>query len=124
MTPGVLRFPRFLPGPARFGLVLSGLMLAAPVPVGPAGAGEIGAGVSAAPWQGPPAGGGEAGFQPDPAGFPGLAALEFVIRETDEGAPSRGLFFRAGDGLRLGAQGSFDSGSGDLRALIALRLNF
>jgi hypothetical protein len=124
MQPGVLRFLLVRLRPAPFSLVLAGLALAALAPVGPAIAGEVGVGVPAVPWHRLPAGDGEAGFQQDPAGFLGLTGLEFVLLEVDEGVPWRSLFFRAGDGLRIGAQGSLDPGSGNLRAMVVLKLNF
>jgi len=99
-------------------------MLAALVPVGPAIAGEVGTGVSPAPWLPLPADDGEAGSRHYPAGFRGSTAFEFVLWEADDGVPWRGLFFRAGDGLRIGAQGSLDPGSGNLRAIVALKLDF
>ena len=124
MQPGILRFPRFRLRPASFSLVLAGLMLAACAPVGPANAGEVVAEVLAVPWQRLPAGGGEAGFRQYPAGFRGLTEFELVLREADDGVPWRGLFFRAGDRLRIGAQGSFEPGSGNLRVIVALKLDF
>ncbi len=108
----------------RLGPVLSGLVFAALVPVGPATAGEVGAADSAVPWHRLPADDGEAGFRQSPTDFRGLAGFEFVLREADQGSPSRGLFFRAGDGLRIGAQGGIDFGSGDLRAIVTLKLDF
>ena len=119
MQPGVRRLVLF-----RFGSVLSGLVFAALVPVGPAIAGEVGAGGPAVPWYRLPADDGEAGFRQSPTDFQGLAGFEFVLREADEGMSSRGLFFRAGDGLWIGAQGSIDLGSGDLSAIFALKLDF
>ena len=124
MQPGVLRFPRFLLRPAPFSLVLSGLMLAALAPVEPAIAGEVGADVPPVPWHQILPDDGEASFRQNPDGFQGLTGLELVLREADNGVPWRGLFFRAGDRLRIGAQGSLDSGSGNLRAIIALKLDF
>ncbi len=124
MQPGVLRFPRFLLRSAPFSLVLSGLVFASLVPVGPAIAGEVTTVVPAVPWHRLPADGGEAGFRQYRAGFQDLAGFEFVLREADESVPWRGLFFRAGDGLRIGAQGSFEPGSGNLRAIVALKLDF
>ena len=103
---------------------LSGLALAALVPAGPAIAGEVGADVPEAPWHRLTADGGEAGFRQYPAGFRGLTGFELVLREADDGVPRRGLFFRVGDRLRIGAQGSFDPGSGNLRAIVALKLDF
>ena len=110
--------------PFRLGPALSGLVFAALVPVGPALAGEVGAGAPAVPWLGLPADGGEAGVWQSPTEFRGLAGFEFFLREADEGMFSRGLFFRAGDGLRIGAQGSLDLDSGDLSAIFALKLDF
>ena len=119
MQPGVRRLVLF-----RLGPVPSGLVFAALVPVGPAIAGEVGAGGPAVPWHRLPADDGEAGFRQHSTDLFGLAGFEFVLREADEGAPSRDLFFRAGDGLRIGAQGGFDFDSGDLRAIVALKLDF
>jgi hypothetical protein len=119
MQTGVRRFPRFL-----LRLVLSGLSLAALAPVGPAIAGEVGVEVPAVAWQRLPTDDGEVGFRRYPAGFRGLTGFELVLREADDGVPWRGLFFRVGGGLRIGAQGSFEPGSGNLRAIIALKLNF
>ncbi len=124
MQPGVLRFLLFRLRPALFSLALSGLALAALVPVGPAIAGEVAAEVLAVPWQRLPADGWEDGFRQYPAGFRGLTEFELVLREADDGVPWRGLFFRAGDGLRIGAQGSFEPGSGNLRVIVALKLDF
>ena len=124
MQPGVLRFLLFRLRPALFSLALSGLALAALVPVGPAIAGEVVAEVLAVPWQRLPADGWEDGFRQYPAGFRGLTEFGLVLREVDDGVPWRGLFFRAGDGLRIGAQGGFDFDSGDLRAIVALKLDF
>ena len=119
MQPG---FRRLVLVPVR--PVLSGLVFAALVPVGPAIAGEVGAGVTAVPWHRLPADDGDAGFSQYPTEFRDLTGFEFSPREGDEGVPRRGLFFRAGDGLRIGAQGSFDPGSGDLHAIVALKLDF
>ena len=116
MQPGVRRFLLARLRPA--------LLLAALAPVAPALAGEVAADAPAAPWQRLPADDGEAGFRHYPAGFRGRTGFELVLREADEGVPWRGLFFRAGGGLRIGAQGSFDAGSGNLRAIVALKLDF
>ena len=124
MHPGILRFPRFRLCPASFSLVLAGLMLAAFAPVGPAIAGEVTTVVTAVPWHRLPADGGEAGSRDYSAGLWGLQGFEFLPWEVDESMPWRGLFFRAGDGLRIGAQGSFEPGSGNLRAIVALKLDF
>jgi hypothetical protein len=124
MQPGVLRFLLFRLRPAPFSLVLAGLALAALVPVSPAIAGEVAADVPPVPWHHVLPDDGEAGFLQSPAGFRGLTGLEPVLREADDGVPWRGLFFHAGDGLRIGAQGSFDPGSGNLRAMVALKLDF
>ena len=119
MQPGFRRLVLF-----RLGPVLSGLVFAALVPVGPAISGEVGAGVPAVPWHRLPADDGEAGFWQYPANFSERAGFEFVLRETVEGVPSRDLFFRAGDRLRIGAQGGFDFDSSDLRAIVSLKLDF
>ena len=99
-------------------------MFAALIAAGPAFAGEVAAGAPVAPWRQLTADNGAAGIWQSPVRFRGLAGLELVLRAPDDGAPSRGLFFRAGGGLRIGARGSFDPGSGDLRAIFALRLDF
>ncbi len=119
MQPGVRRFLLVRLRPA-----LSGLVLAALAPVGPAIAGEAAADVPPVTWHRLPADDGEAGFRRSPAGSRGLTGLEFVLREADEGVPWRGFFFRAGDGLQIGAQGSLDPGSGNLRAIVVLKLDF
>ncbi|MHA1530255.1 MAG: hypothetical protein ACTSVG_14635 [Alphaproteobacteria bacterium] len=119
MQHGALQFSRFLLRPALFGL-----MLAVLIPAGPAIAGEGTAGVSAPPWQRLPADDEEAGFRPDSAGLRGLTGFGPVLREADYGAPWRGLFFHAGRGLRIGAEGAFDPGFGHLRAIVALKLDF
>ena len=124
MQRSVCRFLLLCLRPALFNLVLAGLVFAALVPAAPAIAGEVGAGVPAVPWHRLPADDGEAGFRQDRAGFRGLTGLGFVLRQADEGVPWPGLFFRAGDGLWIGAQGSFNPGSGDLGAIAALKLDF
>ena len=124
MPPDVLRFLLFRLRPAPFSLVMSGLAFAALVPVGPAIAGEVTTVVSAVPWHRLPADGGEAGSRDYSAGLWGLQGFEFLPWEAVESMPWRGLFFRAGDGLRIGAQGSFEPGSGNLRAIVALKLDF
>ena len=50
--------------------------------------------------------------------------LEFVWGEADDGLYPAGLFYRASPGFRIGAQGSFDPGSSDLRAVVAFKLDF
>ncbi len=99
-------------------------MFAALVPVGPAIAGEVAVGDPAVLWQHLPEGGRDAGFSQYPADFRDWTGFGFSPWGADGGAPWRGLFFRAGDGLRIGAQGSLDPGSGDLRAVVALKLDF
>ena len=118
MHPGLRRLVLF-----RLGPVLSGLVFAAPVLVGPAIASEVGEGVPAMPWHLLPADDGD-GIQQYPMDFWGRAGFEFVLRETVEGVPARDLFFRAGDGLWVGAQGGFDLDTSDLRAIVSLRLDF
>ncbi len=110
--------------PALSGVVLSGLALAAITPAEPAIAGEVEAGVSAVPWGHASPEGDETGFAQFPAGFQSSQRFGLSLREADESLPSDGLFFRTGDGLRIGGQGSYDPGSGDLRAIVALKLDF
>ncbi|MFQ5567265.1 MAG: hypothetical protein ACE5EU_13010 [Paracoccaceae bacterium] len=98
--------------------------LAALVPAGPAIAGEATAGGPAAPWQRLPAHGWGAGPAHYPADFRGLAGSAFSPGEGGGGAPWGGVFLGAGDGLRIGALGSRDARSGDLRAIVALELDF
>ena len=127
MQPGVRRFLLILLAPLRpawFGLVLAGLMLAAPAPVGTANAGEVGADAPPVPWHRLPADDRQAGVGQYLAGFRGLTGLGLASREADDGVPWHGLFLRAGDGLRIGAEGSFNPGSGGLRAIVALKLDF
>jgi len=119
MQHGALRFSRLLLCPALLGLTLAAL-----VPAGLAIAGEAPTGIPALPWQRLPADDGGAGFRPDPAGFWGLTGLEPVLREADDGASWRGLYFRAGRGLRVGAEGAVDPGFSHLRAIVALKLDF
>jgi hypothetical protein len=127
MQPGVRHFLLARLCPALSDLVLACLLLAALaalVLAGPAIAGEVTAEGPAAPWRRLPADGGEAGFSQNPAGFRGLLGFEFSPREGGAGASWHGVFFRAGGGLRIGAQGSLDSGSGNLRAIVALKFDF
>ncbi len=119
MQPGVRRFLLVRLRPA-----LSGLVLAALAPVGPAIADEVGVDVPPVSWHHILPDDRAAGFRQDPAGSWGLTGFEFSPWEADEGVPWRGLFFRAGDGLRIGAQAIFEPGSGNLRAIVALKLDF
>ena len=119
MQPGICRLFLFRLSPA-----LSGLALAALVPVGSAIAGEVAAGGPAMLWHHLQVDDGGAGVSHYPRDFRGLMGFEFSPREVGEGVTWRGLFFRAGDGLRIGAQGSFEPGSGNLRAIVALKLDF
>jgi len=119
MQSGICRFLRFCLRP-----VLPGLLLAALAPVGPTIADQVTTDVPAVPWHGLAADTGEAAFPRYPAGLPGATEFEFLLRETGDRLPLRGLFFRTADGLRVGAQGSFDPHSGDLRAIFALQLDF
>ncbi len=119
MQHGTLRFSRCLLRP-----VLFGLMFAALIPAGPAVAGEAPTGVYALPWQRLLADNGGAGFRPGPTDLRGLTGVEPLVREAADGVPWRGLYFRAGRGLRVGAEGAFDPGFGDLRAIVALKLDF
>ena len=75
-------------------------------------------------WHRLPADDEEPGFRQYPRDFWGRAGFEFVLREVVEGAPARDLFFRAGDRLGIGAQGSYDFDSNDLRAIVSLKLEF
>ena len=122
MQPGVRRFLLACLRPFLSGLLLAAL--AALAPVGPAMAGEVAAEGSVAPWQRLPAGGAEPGSWQDPAGFRDPTEFELTLRETDDGALWRGLYFRVGDRLQIGAEGGIDFGSGGLRAIIALKLEF
>ena len=127
MQPRVRRFLLARLCPVLSDLVLGGLLLvalAALVLAGPAIAGEVTTGVPAAPWQRLTADSGDIGPSQYPIDFPGLTGSDFFLRKADDGGLWRGFFFGAGGGLRIGAQGSFDPGSGNLRAMIALKLDF
>ncbi len=127
MQPGARRLLLARLCPALFNLVLAGLMLAALaalVLAGPAIAGEVAAGVPAAPWHRLPTDGGDIFSSRYPANFQDLKGLGFSSWEVDEGLPWSGLLFYAGDGLRIGALGSLDTGSGNLGAIVALKLDF
>ncbi len=119
MQPGFRRLVFF-----RLGPVLSGLAFAALLPVGPAIGSEAGEDVPAMPWHRLPADDGEAGIRQIPTDFWGRAGFEFILREVVEGTPARDFSFRAGGGLLIGAQGGFDFDSGDLRAIVSLKLDF
>ena len=127
MQPGVIRILLARLSSPLLDLVLAGLLLAALAALalaGPAIAGEAGPKVPPVPWQYLPADGGEAGLPQSPAGLRGLTAFELVVREADDGVRWHGLFFRAGDGLRIGAEGSFNPASGGLWAIFSLKLDF
>ena len=58
------------------------------------------------------------------ANWPAGTGLEFIWGEADGELYPAGLFFRASPGIRIGAQGSFDPGSSELRAVVAFKLDF
>ena len=101
-----------------------GLALAVLVAVGPAMGDEVTAGAPPSPWHRLSPGGSDVGFQPDPAGLRDLPVTPFFLRRAERLLSSRGLFFDAAEGLRIGAQGSFNPGSGNLRAIVCLKLEF
>jgi hypothetical protein len=70
----------------------------------------------------------EAVRRPDPAPdwrLPGpFSGFTLSRKRTSDGIRPDGIFFQAGEGVAVGASGSIDLGSGNLRALLALRLDF
>ena len=119
MQAGICRFLLFCLRPALFGLLLAAL-----APAGSVVADEVMAAAPVVPWQGLLADDNEPAFRQHPVSWQGLARLEFIVEETGDGSTRRSLFFRAADWVRFGARGSFDLRSRDLRAIVALRLDF
>lgn len=99
-------------------------MFAGLVAAAPATAGELAPEGQPVPWQRLPADGGATSFSQNPPGIPGLRGLEFSPRDAWDGVARHGLFFRAGDGVRIGAQGEIGAGFDSLLAIFALRLDF
>ena len=100
------------------------MVLAALASMAPATAGEVTALPGAAPWQGLPDGGTVVGPPERQAGWPISSGFEFVPGGGNGDQHSGGLFFRTSEGLRIGARGSINPGSGNMSAIFALRLEF
>jgi hypothetical protein len=75
-----------------------------------------------APWQG--LFDGSVGSPESQAGWHHTMGFEFVSGEANGDQRLGGVFFQTNEGLRIGARGSFDPGSGTMSAIFALKLDF